>query len=388
MSPPFTVVHLITQLEWGGAQENTLDTCAGLDPNRFEVVLLHGPGGKLDGRAARAHHRSRTVESLVRPISPRLDLRALGELTRQIRGELERHTARGGARSHFIVHTHSSKAGILGRWAAWRAGARNIVHGIHGFGFHEGQAWTKYQLFLNAERGAARVTRAFAGVSETNLAEARAKGIIGPRHEVRLVRSGMDLKPFLHAATRGEARRELGLPLDAELVVSIANLKPQKDPLTMVRAFARVARERAQAHLLYAGDGDLRPEVEREISKLGLGTRIRLLGWRDDVPRLIAAADVVALSSLFEGLPRSAVQAVAGGRTFVGTRVDGTPEIIRDGENGFLVRSRDPSALARALLEGLEKRPTDPEDRVRVQDWSTERMVEAQERLYQHLADR
>lgn len=380
-----TVVHVITRLELGGAQENTLDTCAGLDPERFEVVLAYGPGGLLDDRAQSARFEAVSVPHLIRPVVPGADVRAERWLAQFLRARLRRHLAAGRGRRRFLVHTHSSKAGILGRLAAWRAGVPTIVHGIHGFGFHPGQSWPKYQLFLNAERAVARVTHGFVGVSQTNLDEARSKGIIGRRHVVRLVRSGMDLAPFRDGPSKAEARRALGLDPSEELILSVANLKPQKDPLTLVRAFARVAAARPRARLLYAGDGELRPAVEAELARTGLGSRVTLLGWRHDIPALVAASDVVALSSIFEGLPRSAVQAVAGRRPFVGTRVDGTPEIIRDGKNGFLVPPGDAEALGRALIRGLDLRPTDPGDQHRVTAWSIERMVAAQAALYEDL---
>ncbi|MEL6183894.1 MAG: glycosyltransferase, partial [Myxococcota bacterium] len=124
---------------------------------------------------------------------------------------------------------------------------------------------------------------------------------------------------------------------------------------------------------------------ERAVRQARLVDRVHLLGWRRDIPQLLAAADVVALSSIFEGLPRSAVQAVAARRPFVGTRVDGTPEIIREGRDGYLVAPRDPSALAQALARALDLRPVAEDTEERVQAWDARRMVEAQEDLYERL---
>lgn len=368
-----SVAHLITMLELGGAQENTLYTCAHLDRARFEVSLLFGPGGMLDDEAARlTDARIVPIPHLVRPIAPADDARCIAELVRHLR-EIRPD----------IVHTHSSKAGILGRLAAKAAGVPRIVHSIHGFGFYEGQAKIAHALFLNAERAAARVTDAFIGVSRSNLAEGRALGLIGAQQEAVLIRSGFDLKAFRRECARGPAlRAELGFGPDDEVLVSVANLKPQKDPLTLVRALSEVVRARPRTVLLYAGDGELRGEVEREIARLSLGDHVRLLGWRRDVPALIAAADVVVLSSIFEGLPRSAVQALVARRPFVGTRVDGTAEVIRNGRNGFLVEPRSPARLATAIIQALTERPVDPEDVERVEEWSADRMVRQQEALY------
>jgi glycosyltransferase involved in cell wall biosynthesis len=370
------VAHVITMLELGGAQENTLHTVAHLDRSRFEVALYYGPGGILDPEARQIEGALiDPVESLVRPISPRDDARALRDLVRRFR-----------AFAPHIVHTHSSKAGIVGRLAARAANVPVIVHSIHGFGFYEGQAAAAHAAFVAAEVAAAKVTDAFISVSRANIAEGRARGIIGARHRVELIRSGFDLAAFRREAEDGpRLRAELGLTKEDEVFVAIANLKPQKDPLVLVRAMALVARRRPKAVLLYVGDGDLRGAVEAEIARLRIEPRFRLLGWRRDVAALIGASDVVVLSSIFEGLPRSAVQAVLARRPFVGTRVDGTPEIIHDGTNGFLVEPRSPERLAEAMERGMIERPVDPEDERRVLDWDATRMVAAQERLYESL---
>jgi glycosyltransferase involved in cell wall biosynthesis len=304
-------------------------------------------------------------------------------LTRELRRLRAEHARLGFEERRFIVHTHSSKAGVIGRLAAVRAGAPEIIHTIHGFGFHEGQHPLKHALFLNAERMAAQVTNTFVGVSRANLAEARAKGIIRSHHRVRLIRSGMDLAPFKNLdSRRNAARTALGIAPEDEAIVCIGNFKPQKDPLTMVEAMRILVKTRPHALLLFAGDGELRSDVERAVARAELSARVRLLGWWRDIPELLAACDLVALSSIFEGLPRSAVQAVAARRTFVGTRVDGTSEIIHDGKNGFLVEPRDPEALATALALALVVRPIDPADEKRIVDWDADRMVRSLEELY------
>lgn len=381
-----TVVHVITKLELGGAQENTLTTCEGLDRRRFRVGLWTGDGGILDADAAKIPALDhRVYPALVREVRPGKDLRCFAELVSAFRSAQAEHVRAGGEPRGFIVHTHSSKAGILGRFAAKAAGVPHIVHSIHGFGFHEGQHPAKHALFVEAERAASRVTDAFISVSRASLAEALARRIVKSGQRAEVIRSGFDLPQFRAEASAGPALREaLGLK-DREVIVSIANLKPQKDPLTLVRAMAILHQRRPGAVLLYAGDGDLKPQVEAEIRAQNLSDCFRLLGWRRDVAALIAAGDIVVLSSIFEGLPRSAVQAVALERPFVGTRVDGTPEIIRHGKNGYLVEPGQPEAMARAMEEALDRRPVDPEDRQRVEAWDAPAMVRAQEALYASL---
>jgi glycosyltransferase involved in cell wall biosynthesis len=280
MTSRATVVHLITKLELGGAQENTLHTAAHLDRARFDVGLWSGPGGMLDAEAAAVPALDlRTFPSLRREVHPVADGRAFFDLVRALRGERHAHAVRGGAPRAFILHTHSSKAGILGRAAGRAAGVPIVVHSIHGFGFHDGQDPRAYALFLNAERAAAHATDAFISVSYANLAEARAKGVVLPSQPAVVVRSGFDIDRFYADSLRGPAlRAELGLAADDEVLVAVANLKPQKDPLTLIRALPAVLRERPRVVLLYAGDGELRPEVEAEVARLGLGERVAAAG--------------------------------------------------------------------------------------------------------------
>lgn len=384
-----TALHLITKLELGGAQENTLDTCERLDRSRFRVGLIFGPGGSYDARALSmkdAHVEA--LDVLVREVDPRRDLKSVIKLAARIRTRYDEHRRLGFDPRAFIVHTHSSKAGVLGRFAARAARVPIVVHTIHGFGFYEGQRPAVKAAFVAAELAAAKLTDAFISVSRASLGEAQSRGIVSREHVARVIRSGFPLEELRAAASleaKAEARKTLDVPADAELIVCVANLKPQKDPLTFVEAFALLAAERPNAMCLYAGDGELRPEIERAIAAFDLGARFRLLGWREDVPALFAAADVVALSSIFEGLPRTAVQALVARKPFVGTRVDGTPEVIRDGKNGFLVPPKDPLAFSKALARALIERPIDPADVERVNEWDVNAMVRAEEQLYEEL---
>ena len=376
-----TVVHIITKLEMGGAQENTLYTCEHLDRTKYRVVLIHGSGGYLDHAAySMPNTEVISLESLVREIAPKRDADCLRRLTLLLR----KYKRRGPV----ILHTHSSKAGILGRIAGQLAGIKPIIHSIHGFSFHEGQKFVLNKTYVAAEIATGKMTDGFIGVSQANLDEATEKGIIRPYHRIALVRSGFDIDDFYEQSRNSteDVRQEFAVPEDHELIVTIANLKPQKDPLTMVRAVAELRKRRPKVVILYAGDGPLRSEVEAEISRLGLQDYFKLIGWRQDVPKLMGAADIVALSSIFEGLPRVAVQAVVARKPFVGTHVDGTPEIIRSGKNGFLVPSRNPLLLSEALQKGLELRPVDPEDESRVRAWDADEMVRSQERFYEELS--
>jgi len=382
MSGPVPVVHIITLLELGGAQQNTLYTAQHLDRTRYAPQLVCGPGGMLDDEArALTDVPLHFVPQLVRPVRPLADLAAVRALT-----DILRPLA---ARGPVIVHTHSSKAGIVGRLAARRAGAAPCVHSIHGFGHAAVGNPLLRRTILAAERHVARGTDAFISVSRRNLLDGEALGLLGSaRREV--IRSGIDLEEFGRAdALRAEARRELGLPAAAPVVGMIACLKPQKAPQDFVEIAARLRRRRPDVRCLLAGDGELRPQVEQRARELGLGEAFRLLGWWRDVPRLLGAIDVLVLTSRWEGLPRVCPQAMAAGRPVVATAVDGTPEAIVHERNGLLF---EPGDLARASEHVLRLLADDAlrarfgaAGRSAVGEFDQRLMVAAQERLYAEL---
>lgn len=342
---PATVVHIITQLELGGAQEITLFTCRHLDRSRYRVHLISGPGGLLDREAESLPAVSvHFVPALAREVRPFSDLRCVATLTGLIR-RLRRESP-----GSMIVHTHSSKAGILGRWAAYAAGAEIRIHSIHGFGFHDRQPWWIRRSFQGAEQLTARITHAFCPVSAANLDTARQLGLLRGDKPVVVLPSGIEREKYEpRTGDREELRREVGIPLEAPLVGMLACLKPQKSPVDFVRVAARIGPIHPEAHFFIAGDGQLRLQVEAEIRRQGLETRFHLLGWRRDVRRLLAAADIVVLTSLWEGLPRAILQAMAARKPVVATRVDGVPEAVEDGRNGFLVEPGDIDGLAERI---------------------------------------
>jgi glycosyltransferase involved in cell wall biosynthesis len=374
------VVHIITKLELGGAQRNTLHTVSRLDRARFTPVLAAGPAGVLLPEARALGVPLEIIPHLDRPISPLRDLAAFRELTEVLR------------RSHpdaLIVHTHSSKAGIVGRWAARRAGVPVIVHTIHGWGMTPAQGGMLQKSLLAAERATARVTTRFIAVSRRNREDGARWGVFSPGKCV-VIRSGVDLSAFALARPDREGlERETGIPADAPLVLMPACLKIQKDPLVFAAAAALVARRHPRAHFAVAGDGELAGALRREGERLGLAHSFHLLGWRHDLPRLMAASAVVVLTSRWEGLPQVIPQARAAGRPVVATAVDGTPEAVQDGVTGYLVPPGDPAAAAdriSALLSdpALAYRMGEA-GRAGLSEWDLDAMVRAQERLYLEL---
>ena len=340
MTTPVSVAHIITKLELGGAQQNTLFTVSHLDPRRFRPILITGEPGMLDDEArGLSGVEFHQVPSLVRPIQPAADLRALLGLTRLLRRL--RPT---------IVHTHSSKAGILGRWAARLAGVSIIIHSIHGFGFTPGQQPLLQRLLIGLERATGRFTTRLIAVSDANRRLGMRLGLF-PAERCTVIRSGIDLTRFRQTRLDvEEKKRELGAGPGRPVVGMIAPLKPQKAPLDFVRVAALVHKVRPEAQFLLIGDGELRSEVEAAAQRQGLGDSFRLLGWRRDIAEILRCLDVFVLTSRWEGLPRVYLEALASGVPVVGTNVDGAAEVVHEGVNGYLVEPGDVGRMAKEVL--------------------------------------
>jgi len=379
------VAHVITGLELGGAQDNTLHTVRSLRPP-YAPHLFAGRGGILDDETERSlGDRLTFVDALVHPIRPWRDLAAVAALARAFR-----------RLRPAIVHTHSSKAGIVGRAAARLAGVPVVIHSIHGFGFHDHQpAWMR-RMLVAAERAAAPWTTHFVSVAATHLERGAALGIVD-RERASVLRSGVHLADLAAAAERaGRAgqpalRTRLGLPAAGPILGVVPCLKPQKAPLDFVEAAARIASVRPEASFVMVGDGPLRPQIEARARSLGIASRLHLLGWRRDVPDLLAAFDVAVLTSLWEGLPRVVPEAIAAGRPIVATAIDGTAEILRDGETALLAPPGDPGAVANQVLRLLDDpalaRRIASAARPLLAGFDIDRMVREQERLYGRLLD-
>ncbi len=334
------VCHIITMLELGGAQQNTLFTVSHLDPARFRPVLITGEPGPLDEEARNlAGVEFHQIPSLVRAIRPLSDLRALLALARLLR-----------RLKPAIVHTHSSKAGILGRLAARLAGVPVIIHSIHGFGFTRYQPAPVRRLLIALECLAARVTSRFFAVSEANRQLGVELGLF-PENRCVVIRSGVDVASIRRLEVDTAAKkRELGLEPGRPTVGMVAPMKAQKAPLDFVRVAAKVAAKRPDTQFLFVGDGELRGAMEAEIARLDLAKSFRLAGWRRDVPAVMRCLDVFVLTSLWEGLPRVYLEALAGGVPVVGTRVDGAAEVVHDGVNGYLLAPGDVQGMADRVI--------------------------------------
>jgi glycosyltransferase involved in cell wall biosynthesis len=326
---PTSILHPITRLIVGGAQENTMYTAAMLDKARYHVEVLSGPQTGSEGsliEEVRGHGIPLTIfPDLLRQISPLHDLLALIKMVRFMR-----------TRQFTIVHTHSSKAGILGRLAARLAGVPVIVHTVHGWSFHDHMPLVVRATYICFERWIARFTDALIAVTRRDIEKGLKHGIGHPQ-QYHLIRSAIPLDEFNPAGVDREAvRSELGIPAGAAVLGNVGRFSAQKNPLDWVRVAGRVGRSLPDCRFLLVGDGPLRAQVETALAEEGIATRTILTGLRRDVPRMLAAMDVFLLTSLWEGLPRVLPQAMAMGLPVVANAIDGTAEVVLPGETGYL----------------------------------------------------
>jgi glycosyltransferase involved in cell wall biosynthesis len=352
------------------------------DRERFDVELIAGRGGQLDEDArAITDAAVRIVPFLKHPMAPWSDLVALLRLRAYFK-----------SRGVDLVHTHSSKAGLIGRLAAFLAGVPAVVHTAHGWSFNRTQATGVRRAFVALERLVAPLTDRLIMVSRRSLEEGLARGI-GRQRQYEIVRSGVDAAALARPGRARDAmRREWGIEPHHVLVGTVACLKPQKAPLDFVRAAAEAHARCDRLRFVIAGDGELRAEVEALVHRLGLDGVVRMLGWRRDVADLLHAMDVFLLTSRFEGLPRAVLQAMAAGVPVVATAVDGTPEVVRDRRTGLLVPPENPLAAAEALLElvaddGLRRRCAERARAALGEAFDVHRMVRDVERIYISLLE-
>ena len=328
------VLHVITHLDYGGAQSNTLLTVAGLDRDRWRVDLVGGPG-PLEPDARAAADRCIVLPYFSRSLYSLGDLRAAVTLWRHLR-------------DYDVVHTHGSKAGVIGRLVARMRRVPAVVHTIHGFPVHDHMPPGRRQALLAVERVAARCSDAIVCVCDANAAEALALGIVRPE-QVRVVVSGVP-SDHVRSGSGERVRQELQISPAAPVVGTITRLMEQKAPLDFVEAARRVVETMPDAHVLVVGDGPLGDQVATAASGV---PRLHLLGYRSDVPDVLAAVDVVAFSSLWEGLGRALTEAVLVGKPVVATAVNGVPDLVVDGETGYLTRAGRPDELASRILDLL-----------------------------------
>ena len=339
------IVHVITRLILGGAQENTLLTVDGLHHDHGDDVTLitgpaEGPEGDLFARAEARGLKVEVMPELVRAVRPRTDLAAYRELRRSIR-----------RLKPDVVHTHSSKAGIVGRAAAWDERVRAVVHTIHGLPFGPSESALKNRLYIALERWAARRCHAIVSVCDAMTEQALAAGV-GRPEQYRTVYSGMDVDAFLNPPRpRDEVRRELGLEPDEVAFATVARLFERKGHDDILHAAPSVLAANPRVRFVFIGDGILRDRLAADAQALGVGHAIHFTGLvpPDAIPSLLGGVDAVVHPSLREGLARVLPQALLVGRPVISYDVDGAKEVVLP-ETGILLPPRDIPGLTAAIL--------------------------------------
>jgi glycosyltransferase involved in cell wall biosynthesis len=374
---PLRIAHVITRLINGGADENTVISCNQAVRSGHSVMLVHGAQTRPEMLAAvDARVEIVEVHSLVRPIAPLGDTRALGDLVRTF------HRYRPD-----VVHTHTSKAGILGRLAARAARVPVLVHGVHIVPFVNVGRLERH-AYLTAERAVQRMTHAFIDVSPAMRDLCVSAGVGSPeRHHV--VPSGFDLSLFRNATEPEDWRDVLRLRPDdprPPVVVMLAVFEPRKRQLECLESFPRIVAHFPEVRFVFAGDGKLRNDIEARIRTLGIERNVVLTGFHSHPEQLIALADVCLLASAREGLPRVLMQYLAGGRPVIAADLPCLDDVLRDGVNGLVVRS-DLRDLADAVITLLDE----PARRARLargaaatelSEWDGARMGERLEAVY------
>jgi len=344
------VAHIITRLILGGAQENTLLTVEDQQHDwQDEVTLITGPAigpeGSLIERAKSKNVDLRIVPEMRREVHPGRDwasYRALIGLLRELRPQ--------------VVHTHSSKAGIIGRATAAKLQIP-VVHTIHGSPFHPYQSRVAYHAYRLAETWAAKRTDKLISVCDAMTDQYVAAGV-APREKFVTVYSGMEVEPFLNPPReRAVVRRELGLQPDEIVVGKVARLFELKGHDDVIAAAREVVKKNPRVRFLFVGDGLLRATLERQIAEANLTRHFVFAGLvpQQKVPEMVGAMDIVVHASLREGLARVLPQGLIAGKPVISYDVDGAREVVISGETGCLLPPRDVAGMTRAILELAEQ---------------------------------
>ncbi|MBN2023713.1 MAG: glycosyltransferase family 4 protein [Pirellulales bacterium] len=352
------IAHVITRLMLGGAQENTVLECGDLMREHGDnVLLVTGPPGEHEGDLlpwARAGGVPlQIVPELQRAIHPWRDAAAYRKIKARLRDF-----------QPDVVHTHSAKAGILGRAAAWKLGVPAIVHTVHGAPFHPYQGRGARRVFRACERWAARRCHAMVSVADA-MTDLLVEAGVAPRDKFTTVYSGMEVEPFLASAIhRRRVREELGYGSEHVVVGKVARLFHLKGHEYLIRAAGRVVKRRPNVRFLLVGSGILHDQLTRQIAEAGLTDYFRFAGLvpRDRMPEMLAAMDMVVHASLREGLARVLPQALLAGKPVVSYDIDGAREVVLPEVTGILL----PPQSVEPLAEAIERLASDREMRVRL----------------------
>jgi glycosyltransferase involved in cell wall biosynthesis len=377
------VLHIHTLPVISGSGLNTFLTMEGLKKRGYETALACAPGGKLNSLVSGRGMRVIPFKNLVQPLHPLKDSLVVLDLARFLK-----------THPYHIVHTHNSKAGFVGRLAAKLAGVPAVVHTVHGFSFHDQEPPWRQGLFRSMERLAAQWCDQLIFISQPLMAWALREGI-GKKEKMTRIYSGIELDRFqpVSEEKKMDLRRKWGLGEQDAVVGIVSKLWDGKGHIQLLDAFRQIHRTKKEAKLVIVGEGYRLEDLRRLVDTHGLDGSVLFAGFQADVAPLVATFDAAVLPSLFEGMGRVLLEAMAMGKPVVASRIGGIPDLVEHGVNGYLVRPGSVKDLKEALLKILNNpslaRKMGQAGRQRIKsEFDALAMVDAIERVYRHLLSR
>lgn len=373
------VLHIITHLPVGGAQDNTLITVEDLDRSKYDVHLLCGQSGEWMERAEAIADLSLIYNKfLVRPIHIIYDCIATFQMIALMKKE-----------KYDVVHTHSSKPGFIGRLAAKMAGVPIIVHTIHGFPFHDFMPKWVQLFYIKLEQWASVFSNKLITVSNLNLKKA-VELKIAPTEKFVNIYSGIRFEKFQGCKDPVRKKEEINLPVNKKIIGMVGRLSEQKAPQLFIEAIPQIVTAYPDCHFILVGDGELRPKLEKMVKALRIESFVSFPGFRHDVSEILSILDVFVLSSIYEGLGRSLTEAMYMKRPVIATAVEGVPELVENEKTGFLIPPLNVAEISEKVLKFL----LDPKLAAEygenahqkvVHLFAAEKMVEEIDQLYQTM---
>lgn len=376
------VLHILTRLIAAGADENTIYTVQGINDRYFESHLMVGAESEIIKEVRSRGVTVILIKPLVRNIHLIKDLMALIYIYKNI--VRNRYT---------IVHTHTAKAGILGRIAAKLAGVPVIIHTLHGLSFHEFMPIFQKRLFILLEKLVGRFTDLYISVGE-NIKWKSINAGIGKANKYITIYSGMNLKKFENVKVDVNKYKEsLGIDINDLIIGTVARLEPRKGPHFFIDVISLINQEFTNFKAVIVGIGSFRKQLEKKVRLLGLEKKVIFTGFRSDIAEIMSIFDIICLTSLWEGIPRVLIQGAKLEKPLIAFDIDGNSEIIHDEINGFLISPIDIQTFAKKTLMLLNneklRMKMSRQSKLNIDNrWEKEVMVKAIKECYIKLCQR
>ena len=379
MGKKVKVLHIITRLIAAGADENTIYTVIGLDKNLFDTYLLIGGESEIEEEAKKLGVKIIVVKQLVRNVRLIKDLISFIKIYYLIRK----------CKFH-IVHTHTAKAGIIGRSAAKIVGVPIIIHTLHGLTFHDFMPLYQKKFFILLEKFVARFTDHFISVGE-NIKKKSIEAGIGAPEKYSTIYSGMDLTQFkVVNMDKIQFKKTINMLNNQIIIGTVSRLEPRKGPQYFIEVMERVKKRIPNIKGVIVGCGSFRSHLEKKIKKLNLEENIILTGYRRDIAEIMSIFDIICLTSLWEGIPRVLIQGALLGKPLIAFNIDGNSEVIKHEVNGYLVPPIDINEFANRIIylienDDIRKKMSLESKRITDSNWDKDYMIKEIKNLYLRL---